>query len=246
MFESSGSSRNLLTFLFSSIARESSLISDVVLSSDVEGTSSSLETSSAMSTKRPLISGCSISVAAEAVEVDADAEAVAEADAEAEAEAEAEAAAADAEAEADAEAVIGGRETKIVAELLPSPQVSTSPYNSVLSTHALLEHTDVAVLLDNKATYSIFQRSLDIEMPTCTNLNRLVSQVIASLTASLRFDAEKPYQEQLSVAELTNSAFEPLSMMAKYDPRHGKVHGMLPDVPWGCCAEGCECSSGHN
>ena len=30
------------------------------------------------------------------------------------------------------------------------------------------------------------------------------------------------YHEQLSVAEITNSAFEPASMMAKCDPRHGK------------------------
>ncbi|RAW39985.1 Tubulin alpha-2 chain [Phytophthora cactorum] len=34
--------------------------------------------------------------------------------------------------------------------------------------------------------------------------------------------AEKAYHEQLSVAEITNSAFEPTSMMAKCDPRHGK------------------------
>jgi len=85
-------------------------------------------------------------------------------------------------------------------------------------------------------------------------LNRLIAQVISSLTASLRFDgalnvditefqtnlvpyprihfmlssyapiisAEKAYHEQLSVAEITNSAFEPASMMAKCDPRHGK------------------------
>jgi tubulin alpha len=34
--------------------------------------------------------------------------------------------------------------------------------------------------------------------------------------------AEKAYHEQLSVAEITNSAFEPSNMMAKCDPRHGK------------------------
>jgi hypothetical protein len=34
--------------------------------------------------------------------------------------------------------------------------------------------------------------------------------------------AEKAYHEQLSVAELTNSVFEPASMMVKCDPRHGK------------------------
>ena len=34
--------------------------------------------------------------------------------------------------------------------------------------------------------------------------------------------AEKAYHEQLSVAEITNSAFEPASMLVKVDPRHGK------------------------
>ncbi|KAF9609499.1 hypothetical protein IFM89_016585 [Coptis chinensis] len=34
--------------------------------------------------------------------------------------------------------------------------------------------------------------------------------------------AEKAYHKQLSVAEITNSAFEPSPMMAKCDPRHGK------------------------
>ena len=150
-----------------------------------------------------------------------------------------------------------GKKSKLGFTVYPSPQVSTAvvePYNSVLSTHSLLEHTDVAVMLDNEAVYDICRRSLDIERPTYTNLNRLIAQVISSLTASLRFDgalnvdvtefqtnlvpyprihfmlssyapiisAEKAYHEQLSVAEITNSAFEPASMMAKCDPRHGK------------------------
>jgi len=150
-----------------------------------------------------------------------------------------------------------GKKSKLGFTVYPSPQVSTAvvePYNSVLSTHSLLEHTDVAVMLDNEAVYDICRRSLDIERPTYTNLNRLIAQVISSLTASLRFDgalnvditefqtnlvpyprihfmlssyapvisAEKAYHEQLSVAEITNSAFEPSSMMAKCDPRHGK------------------------
>eukprot|EP00236_Picocystis_salinarum_P003292 CAMPEP_0183833984 /NCGR_PEP_ID=MMETSP0807_2-20130328/6356_1 /TAXON_ID=88271 /ORGANISM="Picocystis salinarum, Strain CCMP1897" /LENGTH=598 /DNA_ID=CAMNT_0026079967 /DNA_START=164 /DNA_END=1960 /DNA_ORIENTATION=- len=150
-----------------------------------------------------------------------------------------------------------GKKSKLGFTVYPSPQVSTAvvePYNSVLSTHSLLEHTDVAVMLDNEAIYDICRRSLDIERPTYTNLNRLISQVISSLTASLRFDgalnvdvtefqtnlvpyprihfmlssyapvisAEKAYHEQLSVAEITNAAFEPSNMMAKCDPRHGK------------------------
>ncbi|KAK6936996.1 Tubulin/FtsZ, 2-layer sandwich domain [Dillenia turbinata] len=84
-----------------------------------------------------------------------------------------------------------GKKSKLGFTIYPSPQVSTAvvePYNSVLSTHSLLEHTDVAVLLDNEAIYDICRRSLDIERPTYTNLNRLISQIISSLTTSLRFD----------------------------------------------------------
>jgi len=42
--------------------------------------------------------------------------------------------------------------------------------------------------LDNEAIYDICRRSLGIEKPNYTNLNRLIAQVISSLTASLRFD----------------------------------------------------------
>lgn len=37
-------------------------------------------------------------------------------------------------------------------------------------------------------SYDVCRRNLDIERPTYTNLNRLIAQVISSLTASLRFD----------------------------------------------------------
>jgi len=42
-------------------------------------------------------------------------------------------------------------------------------------------------MLDNEAIYDIWRRNLDIESPTYHNMNRLVAQVISSLTASLRF-----------------------------------------------------------
>jgi len=60
----------------------------------------------------------------------------------------------------------------------------------VLCVHSLLEHTDVTIMYDNEALYDICRRNLDIERPTYTNLNRLVSQVISSITASLRFDGQ--------------------------------------------------------
>ncbi|KAJ6702764.1 TUBULIN [Salix viminalis] len=124
-----------------------------------------------------------------------------------------------------------GKKSKLGFTIYPSPQVSTAvvePYNSVLSTHALLEHTDVTVLLDNEAIYDICRRSLDIERPTYTNLNRLISQIISSLTTSLRFDGAinvdiTEFQTNLvPYPQITNAVFEPASMMAKCDPRHGK------------------------
>lgn len=84
-----------------------------------------------------------------------------------------------------------GKKSKLDFCIYPSPEVSTAvvePYNSVLSTHSLLEHTDVAFMLDNEAIYDMCRRQLDIEKPSYQNLNRLIAQVISSLTASLRFD----------------------------------------------------------
>jgi len=84
-----------------------------------------------------------------------------------------------------------GKKSKLDFCVYPSPKISSSvvePYNSVLSTHSLLEHTDVAFMLDNEAIYDICKRSLGIQRPSFTNLNRLIAQVISSLTASLRFD----------------------------------------------------------
>ena len=73
----------------------------------------------------------------------------------------------------------------------PAPQVSTAvvePYNSILTTHTTLEHSDCAFMVDNEAIYDICRRNLDIERPTYTNLNRLIGQIVSSITASLRFD----------------------------------------------------------
>ena len=70
-------------------------------------------------------------------------------------------------------------------------QVSTAvvePYNSILTTHTTLEHSDCAFMVDNEAVYDICRRNLDIERPTYTNLNRLMGQIVSSITASLRFD----------------------------------------------------------
>lgn len=83
------------------------------------------------------------------------------------------------------------RRSKFHFSTWPSPQIATAvvePYNTVMTTHALLEHSDVSVVLDNEAIYDICRRNLNIERPGYSNLNRILCQVISSLTASLRFD----------------------------------------------------------
>ena len=95
---------------------------------------------------------------------------------------------------------------------------------------------------------------MDTDRPTYTNINRIIGQVVSSITASLRFDGalnvdltefqtnlvpyprihfplavyaplispEKAYHELLTVAQLTNSCFDPANQMIKCDPRKGK------------------------
>jgi len=79
--------------------------------------------------------------------------------------------------------------------LAPSPQISTSvvePYNAVLALHSMMELSDLTVMLDNQALYDLCRRGLAVERPTYVNLNRLIAQVVSSLTASLRFDGPIP------------------------------------------------------
>ena len=46
----------------------------------------------------------------------------------------------------------------------------------------------MSFLVDNQAIYDMCKINLAVERPTYTNLNRLIAQIISSITASLRFD----------------------------------------------------------
>merc|ERR1711863_180852 len=84
-----------------------------------------------------------------------------------------------------------GKKSKLEFCIYPAPQVATAvvePYNSTLCAHTTLEHSDCAFMVDNEAIYDICRRNLDIERPSYTNLNRLISQIVSSITASLKFD----------------------------------------------------------
>lgn len=147
-----------------------------------------------------------------------------------------------------------GRKSKLGFMVYPSPEISTSvvePYNAVLSSHSLLEHTDVSVVLDNEALYGICRKYQKIRTPSYPDLNKVLAQVISSITASLRFDGSLnidmtefqtnlvPYprihfmlssyaplnfspHESPSVTDLTLACFEPSNLMAKCDTRNGK------------------------
>jgi tubulin alpha len=85
------------------------------------------------------------------------------------------------------------KKSKLGFEVYPSPNMSTcvvEPYNALLTTHWLLDHTEVSVLLDNEAIYGICQKNLNLTHPSYENLNRLIAKVISSMTASLRFEGE--------------------------------------------------------
>ncbi|CAD7678320.1 unnamed protein product [Nyctereutes procyonoides] len=135
----------------------------------------------------------------------------------------------------------GEPKSKLEFSIYPTPQVSTAvvePYNSILTTHTTLEHSDCAFMVDNEAIYDICRRNLDIERPTYTNLNRLIGQIVSSITASLGFDGAlnvdlMEFQTNLvlyarihfplaTYAPITNACFEPANQMVKCDPRHGK------------------------
>jgi tubulin alpha len=85
------------------------------------------------------------------------------------------------------------KKSKIGFEIYPSPQISTcivEPYNGLLSTHWLLDHTDVSLILDNEALYGLGKANLGLKALSYNQLNRMISKVISSMTAALRFDGE--------------------------------------------------------
>ena len=84
-----------------------------------------------------------------------------------------------------------GKKSKLEFAVYPAPRIATAvvePYNSILTTHTTLEHSDCAFMVDNEAIYDICNRNLNVARPSYVNLNRLISQIVSSITASLRFE----------------------------------------------------------
>ena len=51
------------------------------------------------------------------------------------------------------------------------------PYNSILTTHAAMEHADVTFLVDNDAVFNICKSKLDVDNASYRELNQLIAQV---------------------------------------------------------------------
>uniref|UniRef100_A0A2N9J967 Tubulin alpha chain n=1 Tax=Fagus sylvatica TaxID=28930 RepID=A0A2N9J967_FAGSY len=120
-----------------------------------------------------------------------------------------------------------GKKSKLGFTVYPSPQVSTSvvePYNSAPLTLSAPHTPNLNRLVISSLTASLrFDGALNVDV-TEFQTNLVPYPRIHFMLSSYApvISAEKAYHEQLSVAEITNSAFEPSSMMAKCDPRHGK------------------------
>ncbi|KAM0672195.1 alpha tubulin [Ordospora colligata] len=82
-----------------------------------------------------------------------------------------------------------GKKSKLEFSVYPAPKIATAvvePYNSILTTHTTLDYSDCSFLVDNEAIYDMC-RNLGIQRPYYTDINRIIAQVVSSITASLRF-----------------------------------------------------------
>ncbi|EJW72303.1 hypothetical protein WUBG_16790, partial [Wuchereria bancrofti] len=61
--------------------------------------------------------------------------------------------------------LIMDKKSKLEFSIYPAPRISTAvvePYNSVLTTHTTLEHSDCSFMVDNEAIYDICRKNLSI------------------------------------------------------------------------------------
>jgi len=81
------------------------------------------------------------------------------------------------------------KKPKIQFGVYPSPYMSNSvvePYNSVFTHSATLRNIDCSFLVDNEALFKICDSYLSVHDASYLNINRLVSQIASSITASMR------------------------------------------------------------
>ena len=110
---------------------------------------------------------------------------------------------------------------------------ATEPYNAMFTLSALRTRAALSFVFDNDALYAMCQRSLAVKDPSLADLNRIIAQAAADVTAPLRYvDAEggadlNTLQTSLVCApgrHFITLSLAPLETAAKLGARH-------PDVP---------------
>ncbi|KAF0289590.1 Tubulin alpha-3 chain [Amphibalanus amphitrite] len=114
-----------------------------------------------------------------------------------------------------------GKKSKLEFAIYPAPQVATAvvePYNSILTTHTTLEHSDCAFMIVSSITASLrFDGALNVDLTEFqTNLVPYPRIHFPLVTYAPVISAEKANHEQLSVSEITNSCFEPANQMVNF------------------------------
>ncbi|KAF9615851.1 hypothetical protein IFM89_026739 [Coptis chinensis] len=131
-------------------------------------------------------------------------------------------------------AVLGGRNWKDYKFVLYS-----ASHDYGLNEQILHLNKEILYVISSLTVSLCFDGSLNVDV-TEFQTNLVPYPRIHFMLSSYApvISAEKAYHEQLSVSEITNSAFEPSSMMAKCDPRHGKYmacslmhRGLAPKIP---------------
>eukprot|EP01083_Nonionella_stella_P277760 944401_1 len=86
------------------------------------------------------------------------------------------------------------KKMKLGAEVYPFnnhlSKCVVEPYNALLATHRLLDHTDLSFLFDNRRVYSLCQSKLDIAQPTYNDMNTLIAKIMSLETGTLRYESE--------------------------------------------------------
>ncbi|OBZ77176.1 Tubulin alpha-1B chain [Grifola frondosa] len=119
-----------------------------------------------------------------------------------------------------------GGKCKLEFCVYPAPQLSSSivePYNSVLTTHTTLEHSDCSFMLSPPSQRPCAYGSLNVDLNEFqTNLVPFPRIHFPVATYAPLLSAEKAHHEQNSVSEMTFSCFEHGNQMVKCDPKEGK------------------------
>merc|ERR1712141_273561 len=127
------------------------------------------------------------------------------------------------------------KKSKIGFEIYPAPKISTcivEPYNSMLSTHWLLDHTEVSIVLDNEAIYAICQKQLDLPRPSYHQLNMIIAKVISSMTASLRFDGDIMAKGKRNVTMIGNNVAVSRLFTERINKKYDMMYSQRAFVHW--------------